>query len=75
MDLEPFDSLLQARVSCTVSLVCFAGGVKAFSFLQRSPEDPLSSQYGICKSVKARFWPWPLGKSPYTFLRVIRQWS
>ena len=28
----------------------------------------LSSKFGTCKTVTARFWPWLLGKSPYNLL-------
>ena len=30
---------------------------------------PLSSEYGMCKTVQARFRPWLSGSSPYNFLR------
>ena len=47
-------------------LGCLQGGPQFCDF--RRIRSPLSSERGTCKTVKARFWPWFLGKSPHVFL-------
>jgi len=32
---------------------------------------PMSSEYGTYRTVKARFWPWLSGTSPYNILKVF----
>ena len=62
--LEPLKKIRLEMTLCTGYLDQAA---KKNGFMSEVPlysERPMSSEYDTYKRVKARFWPWLLGKSP-----------